>query len=109
MTSISAYITIAGSLFGLVIGALLQNCFKRRNQKDTRLDDQRWEKTTPIRTALPFLLESVFAALPVDTRILYVGAGAGREIVYLARRFPQWIFVAVEPSGARRVSISLRS
>ena len=37
----SAYIAIAGSLLGVVIGALLQSYFNRRNQKDTRLDEWR--------------------------------------------------------------------
>lgn len=41
MTSMSAYIAIAGSLFGVVIGALLQSYFNRRNQKNTRLDEWR--------------------------------------------------------------------
>lgn len=41
MTNMSAYIAIASSLFGVVIGALLQSYFNRRNQKDTRLDEWR--------------------------------------------------------------------
>jgi hypothetical protein len=41
MTNLPAYIAIAGSLFGVVIGALLQSYFNRRNQKDTRLDEWR--------------------------------------------------------------------
>lgn len=62
--------------------------------------DQRWAKTAPIREALLFLLEAVFADLPADARILGIGVGTGEEMSYLARRFPQWTFVAVEPSGA---------
>ncbi len=62
--------------------------------------DERWARTTPIREALHFLLEAVFADLPADARILCVGAGTGEEIAYLARRFPRWSFTAVEPSGA---------
>lgn len=41
MTELPAYIAIAGSFLGVVIGALLQNYFNRRNQKDTRLDEWR--------------------------------------------------------------------
>lgn len=62
--------------------------------------DERWARTAPIREALHFILEAVFAELPADARILCVGAGTGAEIVYLAKRFPRWSFTAVEPSGA---------
>ena len=62
--------------------------------------DERWAKTAPIRDALHFLLEAVFAKLPANARILCIGAGTGEEIDYLAKRFPQWTFAAVEPSGA---------
>ena len=62
--------------------------------------DERWAKTAPIRDALHFLLEAVFAKLPANARILCIGAGTGEEIDYLAKRFPQWKFAAVEPSGA---------
>lgn len=62
--------------------------------------DTRWASTAPIRAALYFLLDAVFAELPPDARILCVGAGTGEEIVYLAKRFPRWTFVAVEPSSA---------
>ncbi|WP_323002306.1 class I SAM-dependent methyltransferase [Denitromonas sp.] len=62
--------------------------------------DTRWAKTAPIRDALHFLLEAVFAGLPAQARILCVGAGTGEEIDYLAKRHPRWTFTAVEPSGA---------
>lgn len=62
--------------------------------------DERWAKTAPIRDALHFLLEAVFSGLPANARILCVGAGTGEEMAYLAKRFPQWTFTAVEPSGA---------
>lgn len=62
--------------------------------------DERWAKTAPIRDALHFLLEAVFAELPANARILCIGVGTGAEIDYLAKRFPQWAFTAVDPSGA---------
>ena len=62
--------------------------------------DKQWEKLSPIRDTLHFLLESVFAKLPADARILCVGLGTGAELAHLARRFPTWRFTAVEPSGA---------
>lgn len=62
--------------------------------------DERWAKTAPIRDALYFLLEAVFADLPQDARILCVGAGTGEEIDHFAKRRPGWTFAVVEPSGA---------
>ena len=62
--------------------------------------DERWARTAPIRSALHFLLEAVFAGLPATARILCIGAGTGEEMVHLAQRFPQWTFAVVEPSGA---------
>lgn len=62
--------------------------------------DDRWAKTAPIRDALHFLLEAVFAGLPANARVLCIGVGTGEEMCHLARRFPQWSFVAVEPSEA---------
>src|SRR5688572_5614107 len=61
--------------------------------------DKQWAKLAPIRDGLHFLLEAVFADLPVDARILCVGVGTGAELTYLARRFTQWRFTVVEPSG----------
>jgi tRNA (cmo5U34)-methyltransferase len=62
--------------------------------------DKQWAKLSPIRDGLHFLLESLFADLPADARILCVGAGTGAELAHLARKFPQWRFTAVDPSGA---------
>ena len=62
--------------------------------------DKQWARMAPIRDGLHFLLESIFADLPADARILCVGAGTGAELAYLARTFPRWSFTAVDPSGA---------
>ena len=62
--------------------------------------DERWAKTAPIRDSLHFLLNAVFASLPVDARILCIGAGTGEEIDYLAKRHAGWRFTAVDPSPA---------
>ncbi|KAF1686930.1 SAM-dependent methyltransferase [Pseudoxanthomonas broegbernensis] len=62
--------------------------------------DRQWARMAPIREGLHFLLESVFAGLPADARILCVGAGTGAELAHLAREFPLWTFTAVDPSGA---------
>ena len=60
--------------------------------------DEQWSKTAPINQGLHFLLESVFAQLPHDARILCVGAGTGADLIHLAKRFPRWSFTAVEPA-----------
>lgn len=62
--------------------------------------DKQWARMASIRDCLHLLLESVFADLPTDARILCVGVGTGAELSYLARTFPQWQFSAVDPSGA---------
>ncbi len=62
--------------------------------------DAQWARTHPIRDCLHLLLDSAFAALPADARILCVGAGTGAELLHLARNHPGWQFTAVEPSGA---------
>ena len=61
--------------------------------------DKQWAKMAPIRNGLHFLLESIFAELPTDARVLCVGVGTGAELVHLAQKYPCWRFTAVEPSG----------
>ena len=61
--------------------------------------DQRFAKLAAMRDALHLLISAVLADLPAEARILCVGAGTGAELVYLAQKFPQWRFTAVEPSA----------
>lgn len=60
--------------------------------------DAQWVKTAPIKDCLHFVLDTMFAELPADARILSVGSGTGAELAYLAARHPAWHFTAVEPS-----------
>ena len=60
--------------------------------------DQQWAKLAPFRDGIHLLMASVFSRQPQDARMLCVGAGTGAEIQFLAERFPEWSFVAVEPS-----------
>lgn len=60
--------------------------------------DQQWVRLAPVNSALHLLAEAALARLPPQSKILCVGAGTGAEIIYLATRFPQWTFVAVDPS-----------
>lgn len=61
--------------------------------------DERWANTAPIRDGLHLLLGAGFTKLPENARILCIGSGTGSEIDYLAKRFIQWTFTAIEPSG----------
>src|SRR5690606_33160166 len=61
--------------------------------------DQRFAKLAAMRDALHLLTSAVLADLPAEARILCVGAGTGHELIYLARKFPEWRFTAVEPSA----------
>ncbi len=61
--------------------------------------DDQWKKTAPIREGLFYFLDSIFSDLPGTANILCVGAGTGEEMAFLAKRFPEWRFTAVEPSG----------
>lgn len=76
----------------------------QQHELDTLFDQQaagydaQWARMAPIRESLLFLLETVFADLPEDARLLCVGAGTGSEIAHLARRFPRWRFLALDPS-----------
>jgi tRNA (cmo5U34)-methyltransferase len=62
--------------------------------------DKQWLRMAPVSDGLHFLLESVFAELPSEARILCVGVGTGKELIHLAKKFPEWCFTAVEPSSA---------
>ena len=62
--------------------------------------DKQWVRMAAMNDALYFLLESVFAELRSDARILCVGVATGTELINLAQKHPNWHFTAVEPSGA---------
>lgn len=62
--------------------------------------DERNSKLFPIANGIHFLLRLILMNLPARARVLSVGAGTGAEILALARVFPDWTFVAVEPSDA---------
>lgn len=62
--------------------------------------EEQQKKLAPVHDGLYFQLEWILSELPQDARILCVGLGAGAELSYLASRFLNWSFTAVEPSGA---------
>lgn len=62
--------------------------------------DERNSKLFPISDCLHFLTSLVLKTLPARSRILCVGAGTGAEILSLAQTFPEWSFIALDPSAA---------
>ncbi|MFN8440625.1 MAG: class I SAM-dependent methyltransferase [Caldilineaceae bacterium] len=71
-----------------------------RFDKQASSYDQQWSKMAAIYEALYLLTRTILADLPAQAKILCVGAGTGAEILYLAQKFPEWHFTAVEPSAA---------
>lgn len=71
--------------------------------------DAQWAKTQPVRDCLHLILESALAELPSEANILCVGVGTGAELAHLARKWPEWRFTAVDPSGGILASSDLSS
>lgn len=69
------------------------------NQEVADAYDRRNSGLAPISDNLHFLMRLVLADLPAEARLLCVGVGTGAEILSLARAFPRWNFVGVDPSA----------
>ena len=70
-------------------------------QKDQAQNyDEKNKKLSRISDNLHFLTSLILKDLPAKARILCVGAGTGKEILFLAKEFPEWSFVALEPSSS---------
>lgn len=61
--------------------------------------DDRNSKLLPIAENMHFLIRLILQNLPTKSRVLCVGVGTGAEIFYLAKTFPDWTFVGVDPSA----------
>ena len=57
-------------------------------------------RLAPIADNMHFLIRLTLHDLPPEAKILCVGVGTGAEIFALAKIFPQFTFVGVEPSEA---------
>ncbi len=62
--------------------------------------DEKNMKLSRISDCLHFLVGLILNNLPRHARILCVGVGTGAEILSLAKSFPEWKFVALDPSQA---------
>ena len=68
------------------------------NQEMADAYDRRNSALAPISDCLHFLLRLALADLPADARVLCVGVGTGAEILSLAKAYPGWSFVGIDPS-----------
>lgn len=62
--------------------------------------DERNARLAPIAENAHFLIRLVLAHLPVHARVLCVGVGTGAEILSLAKAYPEFTFLGVDPSEA---------
>jgi tRNA (cmo5U34)-methyltransferase len=62
--------------------------------------DERNRQLAPIADNMHFLIRLILRDLPVQSRVLCIGVGTGAEILSLAKAFPQWTFVGVDPSAS---------
>lgn len=61
--------------------------------------DEKNSRLAPIADNMHFLIRLIVKDLPAQSRILCVGVGTGVEIVSLAKEYPGWSFVGVDPSA----------
>lgn len=57
-------------------------------------------RLAPIADNMHFLIRLTLHDLPLNAKVLCVGVGTGAEILSLAKAFPQFRFVGVEPSDS---------
>ncbi len=61
--------------------------------------DARNSKLAPIADAMHFLIRLMLQRLPARSRVLCVGVGTGAEVFSLAKAFPEWTFLGLDPSA----------
>ncbi len=70
------------------------------NATAARAYDARNRNLSPIADCMHFLIRLALQDLPAKSHALCVGVGTGAEILSLAKAFPQWTFVGLDPSAA---------
>lgn len=61
--------------------------------------DEKNQQLAPIADNMHFLIRLILKNAPTRAKILCVGVGTGAEIFSLAKAFPEWTFVGVDPSA----------
>jgi len=61
--------------------------------------DEKNRQLAPIISNIHFLIRLILREQPQTSRVLCVGVGTGEEILSLAREFPKWTFVGVDPAA----------
>ncbi len=62
--------------------------------------DARNSKLAPIGDNMHFLIRLLGKQLPTHAHVLCVGVGTGSEILSLAKTYPGWTFVGIDPSAS---------
>lgn len=70
------------------------------NTNASRSYDEKNLALTPIAENMHFLVRLILKDLPEASRVLCVGVGTGAEILSLAKEYPGYAFVGVDPSEA---------
>lgn len=60
--------------------------------------DEKNRQLAPISENMHFLIRLLLKEAPAQARVLCVGVGTGAEILSLAKAFPEWTFVGVDPA-----------
>ncbi len=68
-------------------------------EEASRHYDERNARLAPISACMHFLIQLALQELPVKSHILCIGVGTGAEVLTLAKAFPAWTFVGVDPSA----------
>lgn len=70
------------------------------NKEASQAYDEKNSKLGAIAHNLHFLIQLILKELPQKSRILCIGIGTGAEILSLAKIYPDWTFVGVDPSAS---------
>lgn len=67
--------------------------------QSAKLYDEKNKDLSPISDNMHFLIRLLLKNAPTKARVLCIGVGTGAEILSLAKAFPDWTFLGVDPSS----------
>lgn len=70
------------------------------NKEASQSYDEKNRRLAPIADNMHFLIRLILQELPTQAHVLCVGVGTGAEILSLARAYPRWTFVGLDPSAS---------